>query len=82
MDDRRRAGKGAPATLQAEQRLRQFGDPTMPPSSSAARAAVVIPSDETATAAEIVEKFLVASMIPDRETAARYGGEPVLFGAE
>ena len=29
-------------------------------------------TDETAAAAEIVERFLVASMIPDPETAARY----------
>ena len=28
--------------------------------------------DETAAAAEIVERFLVASMVPDPETAARY----------
>ena len=28
--------------------------------------------DETADAAEIVERFLVASMVPDPETAARY----------
>jgi hypothetical protein len=46
-------------------------------SSSAAKAAVSIPSDETAAAAEIVEKFLVASMIPDPETAARYIAEPL-----
>jgi hypothetical protein len=30
------------------------------------------PSDETTAAAEIVERFLVASMVPDPETAARY----------
>jgi hypothetical protein len=30
------------------------------------------PSDETAAAAEIVERFLAASMVPDPETAARY----------
>ena len=29
-------------------------------------------SDETAQAAEIVERFLVASMVPDPETAALY----------
>jgi hypothetical protein len=29
-------------------------------------------SDETANAADTVEKFLVASMVPDPETAARY----------
>lgn len=29
-------------------------------------------SDETAQAAETVERFLVASMVPDPETAARY----------
>jgi hypothetical protein len=29
-------------------------------------------SDETAAAAEIVERFLAASMVPDPETAARY----------
>jgi hypothetical protein len=29
-------------------------------------------TDETAAAAEIVERFLVASMVPDPETAARY----------
>ena len=32
----------------------------------------IAPSDETAEAAEIVEHFLVASMVPDPETAARY----------
>src|SRR5262250_2518316 len=32
----------------------------------------ILASDETAEAAEIVEKFLVASMVPDPETAARY----------
>jgi len=42
---------------------------------AAARASVVAPSDETAAAAEIVEKFLVASMVPDPETAARYIAE-------
>jgi len=46
-------------------------------SSSAAKAAVTTPSDETAAAAQIVEKFLVASMIPDPETAARYIAEPL-----
>jgi hypothetical protein len=30
------------------------------------------PTDETRRAAEIVERFLVASMVPDPETAARY----------
>jgi hypothetical protein len=30
------------------------------------------PQDETAAAAEVVEKFLVASMVPDPETAAGY----------
>jgi ketosteroid isomerase-like protein len=30
------------------------------------------PTDETAEAADIVEKFLVASMVPDPETAAKY----------
>jgi hypothetical protein len=34
--------------------------------------AQLIPKDETAAAAEIVEKFLVASMVPDPETAATY----------
>jgi hypothetical protein len=34
--------------------------------------AVPNPSDETLAAAEIVEKFLVASMVPDPETAASY----------
>ena len=29
-------------------------------------------TDETTSAAEIVERFLVASMVPDPETAARY----------
>jgi hypothetical protein len=37
-----------------------------------AAAPVPAPSDETALAAEIVEKFLVASMVPDPVTAARY----------
>src|SRR6478735_3490427 len=43
----------------------------------ALKAAVIAPSDETAAAAEIVEKFLVASMVPDPETAARYIAEPL-----
>lgn len=45
------------------------------PAAPALTAAVVAPSDETAAAAEIVEKFLVASMVPDPETAARYIAE-------
>lgn len=36
------------------------------------RHAVFQPTEETARAAEIVERFLVASMVPDPETAARY----------
>jgi len=47
------------------------------PMSSAAVARVVAPSGETSAAAEIVEKFLVASMVPDPETAARYIAEPL-----
>src|SRR5947209_7180207 len=39
---------------------------------SPARAALAVPTDETAEAAEIVERFLEASMVPDPETAARY----------
>ncbi len=39
--------------------------------------AVTAASDETAEAASIVEKFLVASMVPDPETAARYVAEPL-----
>ena len=46
-------------------------------SATALKATVVAPSDETAAAAEIVEKFLVASMVPDPETAARYIAEPL-----
>ena len=38
---------------------------------------MIAPSDETAEAAEIVEKFLVASMVPDPETAARYVAQPL-----
>jgi hypothetical protein len=38
-------------------------------------AAAIATSDETAQAAEIVEKFLVASMVPDPVTAARYVAE-------
>ena len=38
-------------------------------------AAVLAAADETAAAAEIVERFLVASMVPDPETAARYIAE-------
>jgi hypothetical protein len=37
-----------------------------------ARPAFAQPSDETAEAAGIVERFLQASMVPDPETAARY----------
>ena len=36
------------------------------------RHAVFKPTEETSHAAEIVERFLVASMVPDPETAARY----------
>jgi hypothetical protein len=32
----------------------------------------IMPTDDATDAAEIVEKFLVASMVPDPETAARY----------
>jgi hypothetical protein len=39
---------------------------------SPARPALAMPTDETAEAAEIVERFLEASMVPDPETAARY----------
>jgi hypothetical protein len=34
--------------------------------------ALAAPTDETAQAADIVERFLVASMVPDPQTAARY----------
>src|SRR5215217_8255992 len=44
---------------------------------SAVKVSMVAPSDETAAAAEIVEKFLTASMVPDPETAARYIAEPL-----
>ena len=44
---------------------------------AAAARSIIAPSDETADAAEIVEKFLVASMVPDPETAARYIAEPL-----
>jgi len=44
------------------------GEHDMPP----ARAAVAQSTDETAEAADIVERFLVASMVPDPETAAKY----------
>ena len=37
-----------------------------------APAALTQPTDETADAADIVERFLVASMVPDPETAAKY----------
>ena len=39
--------------------------------SPAHAATVAAPTDETAEAAHIVERFLVASMVPDPETAAR-----------
>jgi hypothetical protein len=35
-------------------------------------AAIANPTDETAEAADIVERFLVASMVPDPQTAALY----------
>jgi hypothetical protein len=35
----------------------------------------IMPTDDATDAAEIVEKFLVASMVPDPETAARYIAE-------
>ena len=46
-------------------------------SPAAAATQVIAPSDETAAAAEIVEKFLVASMVPDPETAATYVATPL-----
>ena len=49
----------------------------MSPAQSALKAAVIMPSDETAEAAAIVEKFLTASMVPDPETAARYVATPL-----
>jgi hypothetical protein len=39
---------------------------------SPATAQILAATDETAEAADIVERFLVASMVPDPETAARY----------
>ena len=39
---------------------------------SPAQAALMPPTDETVEAADIVERFLVASMVPDPETAATY----------
>ena len=48
----------------------------MSPAQTALKAAVIMPSDETAEAAAIVEKFLTASMVPDPETAARYVAAP------
>jgi len=39
---------------------------------SPATAQILSATDETAEAASIVERFLVASMVPDPETAARY----------
>jgi hypothetical protein len=41
-------------------------------SSAAAKAEVIAATDETAEAAAIVEKFLIASMVPDPQTAALY----------
>ncbi len=49
----------------------------MSPAHAVLKANVVMPSDETTEAAAIVEKFLVASMVPDPETAARYIAEPL-----
>ena len=49
----------------------------MSPAQAALKATVIMPTDETAEAAAIVEKFLVASMVPDPETAARYVAEPL-----
>ena len=40
-------------------------------------ATLIAPSGETAAAAEIVTKFLAASMVPDPETAALYIGQPL-----
>ena len=44
----------------------------MSPTQAARTAAVIMPSEETVEAAAVVEKFLMASMVPDPETAARY----------
>src|SRR5258708_34767036 len=49
----------------------------MSPTQAARAAAVIMPSEETVEAAAIVEKVLVASMVPDPETAARYVAEPL-----
>ena len=48
----------------------------MAPAQAALKTSVIMPTDETAKAAAIVEKFLVASMVPDPETAARYVPPP------
>ena len=46
---------------------------TNPPENPMAQAAAIAtPTDETAEAANIVERFLVASMVPDPQTAALY----------
>ena len=42
-----------------------------------ALASLIAPTDETAAAADIVEKFLVASMVPDPVTAASYMADNV-----
>ena len=49
----------------------------MPLISPASVARVIAPSDETTEAAQTVEKFLEASMVPDPESAARYIAEPL-----
>jgi len=49
----------------------------MSPAQPVHKADLIMPTDETAEAARIVEKFLVASMVPDPVEAGRYVAEPL-----
>jgi hypothetical protein len=66
---------GEPSRQPEENAIMSVVDVTDAPETLAA--ALIAPSNETAAAAEIVTKFLVASMVPDPETAALYISEPL-----
>jgi hypothetical protein len=66
---------GEPSRQAEEEAIMSVADLTDDPETFAP--ALIPPSDETAAAAEIVIKFLVASMVPDPETAALYISEPL-----
>jgi len=67
----------SPDAKSEEEAIVSAADVTDAPEAIAAT--LIAPSGETAAAAEIVTKFLVASMVPDPETAALYVSEPLML---